>query len=78
MIEFINASDLSFKDISSEKHRTYHFAQRSFTITEPLWLNVSASGGHRIFDAAGTSHYVPAGWVHLEWTAKPGSAHFEF
>lgn len=77
MTEFINASGLEFKDISSEVSRTYHFAQRSFTIAEPLRLHVSSSGGHRIFDAYGKSHYVPTGWLHLEWTVKPGRPHFE-
>lgn len=76
-IEFINNSGLEFKDISSEVARTYHFAERSFTIDQPLRLHVSASGGHRIFDASGKSHYVPAGWLHLEWTAKAGRPHFD-
>ncbi|WP_028003164.1 hypothetical protein [Sinorhizobium meliloti] len=77
-MEFRNNSGLEFKDISSEVSRTYHFAQRSFTIDEPLKLNVSASGGHRIFDASGKSHYIPAGWLHLEWVAKEDAPHFDF
>jgi hypothetical protein len=77
-MEFRNNSGLEFKDISSEQSRTYHFADRSFTIVEPMKLNVSASGGHRLFDSAGTSHYIPAGWLHLEWTAKEGKPHFDF
>jgi hypothetical protein len=79
MIEFINKSELEFKDVSAEASREYTFESGvSVLIIEPLKLNVSASGGHRIFDASGDSHYVPSGWIHLRWTAKPGAAHFDF
>jgi len=75
---FINKSGLEFKDISSEVSRSYHFSAQIVTIADPLWLHVSDSGGHRIFDASGISHYIPSGWVHLEWTVKPGSPNFDF
>lgn len=77
-MEFINNSDLEFKDISAEREREYAFGGGTILIVEPLKLNVSESGGHRIFDAQGDSHYVPAGWIHLRWTAKEGKPHFDF
>ena len=78
-MEFVNRSGLEFKDVSAEEYREYLFpAGVSVRISAPLKLNVSASGGHRIFDASGVSHYIPAGWVHLQWKAKEGSAHFDF
>ncbi len=66
-----------FKDISTEIVRTYYFPDgETVTIEEPQWLHVSRSGGHRILDLDGLSHYVPKGWIHLCWTARPESPHF--
>lgn len=64
---------LKFKDISTEVSRTYTFpGGETVTIADPLGLNVSESGGHRIEDGAGVAHYIPAGWIHLTWTVKHG------
>lgn len=79
MVEFVNASNLDFSDVSTEEERTYTFpGGHTVTITEPLKLNVSKSGGHRLFAADGVSHYVPAGWLGLSWKTKPGAPHFVF
>ena len=48
---------------------------RYVRIEEPVRLNVSENG-HRIFDASGRSHYIPKTWIHIEWKAKDGAAHF--
>jgi len=78
-MEFINKSDLVFKDVSAEQQRSYVFQSNvEVTIQNPLKLHVSDSGGHRLFDAQGVSHYVPAGWIHLRWKSKPGTPHFDF
>jgi hypothetical protein len=75
--QFRNDSDLEFTDISSEAWREYQFQSGAIVrIEKPLRLNVSASGGHRIFDAQGESHYIPFGWIHLRWEAKPGAPNF--
>jgi hypothetical protein len=75
--EFRNASDLEFTDISSEQWREYQFMNgETVRIEAPLKLNVSGSGGHRIFDEAGVSHYIPAGWIHLMWVPKGGEPNF--
>jgi hypothetical protein len=74
---FVNASDHQFTDISSEAERVYNFGQKGFVrINRPLQLAVSDSGGHRIFSADGRSHYIPAGWIEITWTTRPGSPHF--
>lgn len=74
---FKNGSDLEFSDISSEAWREYRFANgATVRIDNPLKLNVSDSGGHRVFDAQNRSHYIPVGWLHLSWEAKPGEANF--
>lgn len=74
---FENATDLAFEDISSERYREYRFHGGAVVrIEAPLKLNVSESGGHRIFDAEGVSHYIPAGWIHLSWVAKDGEPNF--
>lgn len=77
MTEFNNASQHEFVDISSEAYRLYTFSTGfKVRIENPLWLSVSASGGHRLFDGAGTSHYIPTGWCHLEWRAREGQPNF--
>ena len=75
--QFGNATDLEFEDISSERYREYRFLGGDVVrIEAPLKLNVSESGGHRIFDGEGVSHYIPAGWIHLSWVAKNGEPNF--
>lgn len=75
--DFRNESELEFTDISSELWREYRFLNgETVRIDDPLKLNVSASGGHRIFDGAGVSHYIPAGWIHLMWKTKDGAPNF--
>lgn len=73
----INTSELEFVDISTEKFRIYEFARgERVRIDSPLQLHVSKSGGHRIFDEHGISHYIPSGWIHLYWRAKPDQPNF--
>lgn len=77
VMPFINESGLSFTDISSEEYRVYEFNNgKSIRINNPLKLHVSPSGGHRLFDNSGESHYIPKGWVHLHWKAKDGFPNF--
>lgn len=72
-----NESGLTFADISSEEFREYHFESGFIVrINAPLFLNVSASGGHRVFDDQGQSHYIPFKWAHLTWKAKEGQPNF--
>jgi len=76
-MDFKNESGLVFVDISSEAERTYEFPKgNKVVIDNPLRLNVSKSGGHRLFDESGRSHYIPSGWIHLSWTVRPGSPNF--
>jgi hypothetical protein len=70
---------MEFKNIESEVSRSYEFPGGTIiTITNPLTLNVSASGGHRILDGAGVSHYIPPKWLHLSWMSKAGCSPFAF
>ena len=74
---FENATNLDFEDISSERYREYRFLGGDVVrIDAPMKLNVSDSGGHRVFDAEGVSHYIPPGWIHLSWVAKDGEPNF--
>lgn len=76
-MEFNNATDLIFTDISSETYREYTFPGGDrVRIENPLWLHVSKSNGHRVFDANGKSHYIPTGWIHLQWEVKEGAPNF--
>jgi hypothetical protein len=60
-----------WKDISNEQWRTYRWESgATVTVVKPKSLFVSANG-HRIV-CEDRGHYVPMGWIHLEWAAKPG------
>lgn len=72
-----NDTDAEFTDISSEYWRRYTFVSGMLVVIEhPAWLNVSDSGGHRILDQQGYCHYIPYGWIHLEWQVKDDAPHF--
>lgn len=71
-----NETNLEFSDISSEKYRSYTFPEGEVVINNPVHLNVSESGGHRILDNSNISHYIPPGWIHLQWEAKEGCPNF--
>lgn len=61
-----------WKDISTEDYRVYHFPNsETLKIVKPVKLNVSESGGHRILDSAGVSHYIPTGYLYISWLAEP-------
>lgn len=76
VMDFKHATELNWTDISSEEYRTYEFADSIIKINGPLMLNISKSGGHRIFDNQGISHYIPSGYRHLSWKAKENMPHF--
>lgn len=71
-VPFTNESPNRFEDISSEFWRVYDYGNgKTVVIEQPQMLSVSKSGGHRVFDRFGISHYVQSGWVHLYWDASP-------
>ena len=75
--DFINTSGLQFVDISSELYRVYEYPDGTeVTIYEPLLLNVSESGGHRIYDLTNTSHYIVPGFVHIYWAVREDEPNF--
>ena len=65
--------------VDDEIYRTYHYADGySITVMSPVEANIKAppagvfgGGSHRVLDACGTYHFIPAGWRHL--TYKVGS-----
>lgn len=65
--ELKDGEDLSWSDVSDEQYREYHFGDgKVFRIDEPVSLNVKRKpegDSHRVLDADGKSHYVPAGWI---------------
>lgn len=75
-IELNNKTDKKFIDISTEEFRTYYWSGgSSVTINDPQWLSIGETG-HRVLDLLGISHYIPYGWIHLNWKARQGEAHF--
>lgn len=75
-----NESGYEFTDISSEEFRVYEFSSKynidRVFVHKPVALSVSQSGGHRILDEDGVSHYIPSGWIKLSWVVKDGQPHF--
>jgi hypothetical protein len=71
--------DHDFNSLESELWREHTFGDgHAVRIEQPTHLHVSKSGGHRVLDAEGVSHYIPAGWRHLKWKAKDGCKPFDF
>ncbi len=68
---------MDFKDISSEAWREYRFPKgETVRIESPIKLHVSASGGHRVADAQGLSHYVAPSWLSITWRPRDGADDF--
>lgn len=73
-------------DISHEERRTYTFpGGHQVTVNRPMKLatkeprvGVAGGGSHRIADADGNGHYIPAGWIKISWVVKPGSPPVSF
>ena len=67
--------DLEWKNIDHEEYRVYVFPDdKKVAIKNPIKLNVSKSGGHRILDVNDVSHYIPYKWIHLYWETKDNNA----
>lgn len=76
-----NESSLEFTDISSESHRVYLFMSKDGSVTciridEPIGLNVSKSGGHRLINSNGVYSYIKPEWFMINWKAKDNEPHF--
>jgi hypothetical protein len=70
---------MKFDSLEDEFSRSYVFPNKEIvTIYAPVMLNVSESGGHRVLDNDGVSHYIPSGWIHLYWKVKKGTDPFAF
>ena len=64
----IRAADgVEFKDISEIKYRTYYYPDGSVTFDNPIAINVSKSGGHKLILEDGKSVYVRPGWFAFEY-----------
>jgi hypothetical protein len=75
-VEFNNASEHIFTDISSEEWRAYTTPAVNVFIHFPLKLHVSANG-HRVFSADGICHYIGTRHgFYLTWKPKAGQPHF--
>lgn len=78
-VEFVDALNRDWTDISSEDYRKYIFPTgREIFIQKPLKLLVTDSGGHRIFSAVdgGMCFYINPGWIAIEWKVGKGQPHF--
>lgn len=67
-------------DLTDEVFRVYTFPTGTVRVDQPqrLWVKRSERGdSHRIETLAG-GVYIPAGWIKIEWTAKPGKQKVAF
>lgn len=70
---------LIFASLENESFRVYEFdGGTQVRIENPVAVSLSSSGGHRILDGEGVSHYIPPTWIHLYWMVKEGKPHFDF
>lgn len=80
--ESVASKGPTFVDISGESFRTYVFPNGGqATVFNPIKLNVkrkSEGDSHRVIDALGRSHYIPAGWIHLFWEGKDKQPQYSF
>ena len=71
--------NMSFNSLESEEYRIYFFPKgEERRIDYPVAINVSRSGGHKIIDGDGITHYIPKGWIELVWKARDGANHVDF
>lgn len=74
---FNNETDLEFTDISNEIERHYIFPNGTeLLINNPLWLNVSKSGGHRIKAKYNCYYVKPSESWYIRWTVEEGKPDF--
>jgi len=60
-----------------ENYRQYFFTLAGIIhIDNPLGLNVSDSGGHRVIDSEGRCYYIKPEWDQICWMARDGKPHF--
>lgn len=87
----VGTQPLTFSDLTDEAWREYTFPSGAkVRIENPVGLHVTKKPGgdtHRIiqrvqeagsFTFVERSHYIPAGWIHLEWQVKDGKPPFAF
>jgi len=81
-MRYTDNQNLKFSDISLELWREYDFLDNGKIVTikieNPLVLNVSASGGHRIIDSKGIAHYIPYKWIALRWENEEDAPRMQF
>lgn len=69
----IEFGGVKYNDISVEEYRVYTFAGgETIRVDKPLWLNVSASGGHRIVVSDNSTVYIPGKFLSIQWFNKAG------
>ena len=66
--------DFELDEVVVHKDALLHLSQRILVTNSgtkyPQYLSRSESG-HYILDINGIMHFIPAGWIHLQWKANP-------
>lgn len=76
------SSDLTTSDLTKEEYREYDFGGRVYRIESPKTLYMRKGGStHRVLDAAGVVHCIPApgvGGCALRWKPKNADEPVQF
>lgn len=80
MTKMINTTPAEFTELKDE-WREYDIVKEgvmtTIRIEKPRFLNVNPKHyAHRILDAQGVSHYIPAGFIALRWKVQEGTPNF--
>lgn len=71
-----NNREAAFTDISGlEEWREYIYPNGAYRISEPVRVHVTRKvngDSHRLIDADGVRHYVPAGWIAFRFKGEWG------
>lgn len=59
-------------DINSEEYREYVFSDSIYRIDNPVSVDVTDSGSHRVVDSDGVTHRPATNWIALRWKPKSG------
>lgn len=68
--------DYEFEDLSHEQERTYQFDNHVLTIEDPVALNTTGSGSHKVLDSRGVSYDIYPKWNYIAWKSEEGTPHF--
>lgn len=76
-VELRNATSLPFRSVEGEEWRRYTYPDGTVvTVNKVRYLAVVDNDNAYLLDETGRAHFIPRGWVHLEWVVEADAPHF--